>query len=151
MSVRSCTGIKTVGRTAGVLQGCAWHEDGAEDEGHFPVPGAVASVSTSGLGKKPSDGIFSTEKLTLFKGIFPWWRVGNLPCLDTGSTRVERSGTAHLYASMRTQLLLGVRPPQAFWHLIAQYFGAQAPTWDSQQPSEGYRAPEFLQEYFAFL
>lgn len=55
--LRSCTGIKIVGHTAGVLQGCARREAGAEDEGHFPVLGAVASVSASGLSKKPSDGI----------------------------------------------------------------------------------------------
>lgn len=40
------------GRTAGVLQGCAQHEAGAQDESHFLVPAAVASVSASGLGQK---------------------------------------------------------------------------------------------------
>lgn len=64
--------------------------------------------------KIPQKEYFDAEKVMTLEGIFSWWKMGKLPCLDTAFVREQRSDKAHLHISVRTPAPAGSQSPSGF-------------------------------------
>lgn len=73
--------------------------------------------------KIPLKEYFDGEKVMPLEGVFPWWRTGKVPCLDTVSPREQRSDKTHLPVFAGTPVPAGSHSPSGFLALNSTTFG----------------------------